>query len=139
MKIKKLDQDAIIPKYQTAGAAGFDLHSIVNEELNPGEQKLIGTGLSVAVPDGFELQIRPRSGLAAKYKVTVTNSPGTVDQDYRGEIKIILINLGQEKFIINKGDRIAQGVVCPVKQVIFEEVEELPSTERGSGGFGSTG
>ena len=107
--------------------------------INPGEIKNIPTGLSVAIPDQFEIQIRPRSGMAAKNGITVLNTPGTIDADYRGEIKIILINLSKECFTINKNDRIAQMVICPVVKVSLEEVEELPKSFRGTGGFGSTG
>ena len=107
--------------------------------INPGEKALVSTGFSIAIPEGYEVQIRPRSGLAAKKNITVLNTPGTIDADYRGEIKVILINLGKEKFIIKNGERIAQMVVCPIVQAELEEVKELPKTVRGSGGFGSTG
>lgn len=152
VKIKKLKEDAIIPKYQTAGAAGFDFHSVEDGNeyaiglkiehgvmLRPGEVKLFSTGLSVEIPSGYELQVRPRSGLAIKNKITVLNSPGTVDSDYRGEIKIILYNAGDQPYLIGKGERIAQGVISPVIQAIFTEVDNLSDTERNSGGFGSTG
>ena len=139
LKIKKLNPEAIIPAYQTKEAAGFDLHSIENVVLKPGERKLIGTGLAFEIEYGYEVQIRPRSGLAFKHGITVLNSPGTIDSDYRGEIKILLINHSNEKFEIKKGDRIAQAVVAPVIQAEIVEVEELSSTERGEGGFGSTG
>jgi dUTP pyrophosphatase len=139
LKVKKLNKDAIIPAYHSVEAAGFDLHSIEDVLLKPGERKLIGTGLAFEIETGFEIQIRPRSGLAYKHGITVLNSPGTVDSDYRGEIKVLLINLGKEDFEIKKGDRIAQAVVAPVVQAEFEEVEELNDTKRGSGGFGSTG
>jgi dUTP pyrophosphatase len=107
--------------------------------INPGEKALVATGFSIAIPRGYEIQIRPRSGLAAKKNITVLNSPGTIDADYRGEIKVILINHSKEKFIIENGERIAQMVVCPVVYANLEEVKELPNTQRGSGGFGSTG
>ena len=107
--------------------------------INPGEKALVSTGLSVAIPKGYEIQIRPRSGLAAKKNITVLNTPGTIDADYRGEIKVILINLGKEKFVVENGERIAQMVVCPVVQANLEEVKELSGTKRGSDGFGSTG
>ena len=152
VKIKKLKENAIIPKYQTAGAAGFDFHSAEEGSeyalgvklengvmLKPGEVKLISTGLSVEIPPGYELQVRPRSGLAIKNKITVLNSPGTVDSDYRGEIKIILYNAGDQPYLIAKGERIAQGVISPVIQAVFTEVDNLSNTERNSGGFGSTG
>ena len=139
LKIKKLNPEAIIPAYQTKEAAGFDLHSIEDVVLKPGERKLIGTGLAFEIEYGYEVQIRPRSGLAFKHGITVLNSPGTIDSDYRGEIKILLINHSNEKFEIKKGDRIAQAVVAPVIQAEIVEVEELSLTERGEGGFGSTG
>ena len=139
LKIKKLNPKAIIPAYQTKEAAGFDLHSIENVILKPGERKLIGTGLAFEIEFGYEVQIRPRSGLAFKHGITVLNSPGTIDSDYRGEIKVLLINHSNEKFEIKKGDRIAQAVVAPVIQAEIVEVEELSSTKRGEGGFGSTG
>jgi len=139
LKIKKLNPEAIILAYQTKEAAGFDLHSIENVILKPGERKLIGTGLAFEIEFGYEVQIRPRSGLAYKHGITVLNSPGTIDSDYRGEIKVLLINHSDEEFEIKKGDRIAQAVVAPVIQAEIIEVEELSSTERGEGGFGSTG
>jgi dUTP pyrophosphatase len=139
LKVKKLNKDAIIPAYQSEEAAGFDLHSIEDVILKPDERKLIKTGLAFEIEKGFEVQIRPRSGLAYKYGITVLNSPGTIDSDYRGDIKVLLINLGEKDFEIKKGDRIAQAVVAPVVQAEFIEVEELSDTKRGSGGFGSTG
>ena len=139
VKIKKLNSEVHIPAYQTKEAAGFDLHSIEDVTLNPRERKLIGTGLAFAIEYGYEVQIRPRSGLAYKHGITVLNTPGTIDSDYRGEIKVLLINHGTEPFEIKKGERIAQAVVAPVVQANLIEVEELDSTERGSGGFGSTG
>jgi dUTP pyrophosphatase len=141
MKIntKKLHPLAIIPKYQTQQAAGFDFHTTEPVTVMPGETKLVPTGLAVAVPEGFELQVRPRSGLSAKTGIRVANAPGTVDSDYRGEIKVILHNTGEVPFFISVGDRIAQGVICPVFRAEFEEVEELGQTERGAGAFGSTG
>ena len=130
-----------MPHYTTAGASGIDLMADINEELviNPGEKHLISTGIAIAIPYGYEMQIRPRSGLATKNGITVLNTPGTIDSDYRGEIKVILINLSKEIFKVNKKQRIAQMVLCPVIKAEFEEVSELPSTERGKGGFGSTG
>ena len=141
IQIKKLSNSVSTPKYETSGSSGMDIaaHIENNIIINPGEKALVSTGLSVAIPKGYEIQIRPRSGLAAKKSITVLNTPGTIDADYRGEIKVILINLGKEKFIIENGERIAQMVVCPVVQANLEEVEELSSTERGSSGFGSTG
>ncbi len=131
------------PRQQTAGAAGVDLLAALGPEevvsLAPGQRTLIPTGLAMAVPPGYEAQVRPRSGLAAKHGVTVLNSPGTIDADYRGEVKVILINLGDAPFAIRRGERIAQLVVAPVTQVHFELRETLDATERGAGGFGSTG
>ena len=139
--IKKLSSSVSIPRYETPGSSGMDIAAHIKDNIiiNPGEKALIPTGFSMAVPKGFEVQIRPRSGLAVKKNITVLNTPGTIDADYRGEIKVILINLGKEKFIIENGERIAQMVVCPVVQANLEEVSELSETERGSGGFGSTG
>ena len=139
--IKKLSSSVTIPRYETPGSSGMDIAAHIKDNIiiNPGEKALIPTGFSMAVPKGFEVQIRPRSGLAVKKNITVLNTPGTIDADYRGEIKVILINLGKEKFIIENGERIAQMVVCPVIQANLEEVKELSETHRGSGGFGSTG
>ncbi|MBO4547036.1 MAG: dUTP diphosphatase [Treponema sp.] len=140
--IKVVAQEgAAIPEYKTLGAAGADICALVDApvELAPGDRALIGTGLFFAIPDGYEIQVRPRSGLAAKNGVTVLNTPGTIDSDYRGELKVILINLGKEKFTVNKGDRIAQIVAAPVTRAAFTVVDSLDQTERGSGGFGSTG
>jgi dUTP pyrophosphatase len=139
--IKKLSKTAIIPKYETQGASGLDISANINEDLTlaTNESILVPTGIAVSIPQGFEIQIRPRSGLAAKKGISVLNTPGTIDADYRGEIKVILINHGNEPFIIRNGDRIAQMVVCPIVQAKFEQVDELSDTERGSGGFGSTG
>ena len=139
--IKKLSKTAIIPKYETQGASGVDISANINENLTlaTNESILVPTGIAVSIPQGFEIQIRPRSGLAAKKGISVLNTPGTIDADYRGEIKVILINHGNEPFIIRNGDRIAQMVVCPIVQAKFEQVDELSDTERGSGGFGSTG
>ena len=139
IKVKKLSPDAIIPKYQTMEAAGFDLHSLDDVILKKGERVLISTGLSFEIEKGYEIQIRPRSGLAYKYGISVLNTPGTIDSDYRGEIKVLLINFSDQDFEIKKGDRIAQAVVKEVIQAEFEEVETLSETERGAGGFGSTG
>ena len=135
------ENGASLPEYQTAGAAGADIKAFLGEDivLKKGERKIIPTGLRFAIPEGFEVQVRPRSGLAAKNGVTVLNTPGTIDSDYRGELKVILINLGSEDFVIHNGDRIAQIVVAPVTQGVFRPVSVLDETERGSGGFGSTG
>ena len=141
IQIKKLSSSVSFPKYKTSGSSGMDIaaHIKNNIIINPGEKALIATGFSIAIPKGYEVQIRPRSGLAIKKNITVLNTPGTIDADYRGEIKVILINFGKEKFTIENGERIAQMVVCPVVQADLEEVKELPDTYRGSGGFGSTG
>ena len=141
VQIKKLDPKAKIPEYKTEGASGVDIMALLENKitLDPGESKIIPTGLSIAFPDDLEVQIRPRSGLAAKSNVSVLNTPGTIDSDYRGEIKIILINHGNEKFDVKNGDRIAQMVLMPVLKFKFEEVSKLDDTIRGSGGFGSTG
>ena len=139
--IKRLSKEVSLPKYETSGSSGMDLAAYIdsNININPGQTAIIPTGLALSIPKGFEVQIRPRSGLAAKQKISVLNTPGTIDADYRGEIKIILINLGQETFKVEKGLRIAQMVVCPVVQAQLEEVDDLNETERGKGGFGSTG
>ena len=141
IQIKRLSNSVSIPKYETPGSSGMDIaaHIENNIKIHPGDKALISTGFSLSIPIGYEVQIRPRSGLAAKKNITVLNTPGTIDADYRGEIKVILINLGKEKFVIENGDRIAQMVVCPVVQVNLEEVKELSGTERGIAGFGSTG
>ena len=132
---------AKIPAYQTAGAAGCDVCAFLSEDfvLKAGERALIPTGVKIAIPEGFEIQVRPRSGLAAKNGITVLNTPGTIDSDYRGEIKVILVNLGKDDFVIKNGERIAQLVVSPVTRGIFMEVKQLDETERGEKGFGSTG
>lgn len=130
-----------LPEYATSGSAGMDLKANTTEPivLGPLERQMIPTGLYIALPEGYEAQVRPRSGLAAKYGVTVANSPGTVDADYRGEIKVILINLSNEKFVVNPGDRIAQMVIARYERVEWNEVATLDETERGEGGFGHTG
>jgi dUTP pyrophosphatase len=132
-----------LPSYETASAAGMDLRAAIDEALPvmlaPGQRSIIPTGLCIALPDGFEAQIRPRSGLAAKHGITCLNSPGTIDADYRGEVKVILINLGDEPFAIQRGERIAQMLIAPVTQARWIEAEALDDTERGAGGFGSTG
>jgi dUTP pyrophosphatase len=139
LKVKKLSFLAEIPAYQTEEAAGFDLHSIEDVVIAPQERKLIATGLAFDIPAGYEIQIRPRSGLAYKHGITVLNTPGTIDSDYRGEIKVLLINHSNEEFEIKVGERIAQAVIKEVIQAKFEEVEELSETKRGEKGFGSTG
>ncbi len=138
--IKKLQKNIILPEYKTDGSSGMDLMANVEQTVKilPGEKKIISTGIMVAIPEQYEIQIRPRSGLAAKNGISVLNTPGTIDSDYRGEIKIILINLGKDIFEIKKNDRIAQMIVCPIIKVELEEVESLPKTVRGKGGFGST-
>ena len=132
-------EGAVLPVYQTEGAAGFDLHSAEEGLLEPGQSRLFDTGWSVAMPGGFEMQVRPRSGLAASHGVTVLNSPGTVDSDYRGPLKVILINHGERPFHVQIGDRIAQGIVSPVSRLAFDEAVSLSETIRGENGFGSTG
>lgn len=140
IKIQLSSEKAKLPEYQTAGASGLDLVSIEDHlVLKPGEVKAISTGLSVAVPEGYEIQIRPRSGLALKNSITVLNTPGTIDSDYRGIIQVILVNFGTKEFNINPGDRIAQMIVCPVAKANFIIVDNLEETKRGTGGFGSTG
>ena len=138
--IKKIQKNIILPEYKTDGSSGMDLMANVEQTVKilPGEKKIISTGIMVAIPEQYEIQIRPRSGLAAKNGISVLNTPGTIDSDYRGEIKVILINLGKDIFQINKNDRIAQMIVCPIIKVELKEVESLPETARGEGGFGST-
>lgn len=128
-----------LPRYATAGAAGMDVVSAETVTLAPGARYAVATGLALAIPLGYEIQVRPRSGLALKHGITVPNTPGTIDSDYRGELKIILINHGHEPFPIARGDRVAQLVLAPVIQAAWDEVEELSETARGTGGFGSTG
>lgn len=128
-----------LPAYETAGAAGMDLRAAEALTLPPGARCLMPTGLAIALPEGFEAQVRPRSGLAVKHGVTVLNAPGTIDCDYRGEVKVPLINLGQEDFVIARGDRIAQMVIAPVTRIGWIETEHLDDTARGAGGFGSSG
>ena len=139
--IKRFSKDVQIPKYETSGSSGMDISAFIQQklELIPGNKIIVPTGFSLSIPKGFEIQIRPRSGLAAKKNITVLNTPGTIDADYRGEIKVILINLSENSFIVERGLRIAQMVVCPVVQAQLKEVDDLSETERGKGGFGSTG
>lgn len=142
VKIKKLENfRGDLPAYQSAGASGFDVRAQMPSSmvLKPGERALVPTGLSFEIPLGYEIQCRPRSGFAAKQGMTVLNTPGTIDADYRGEVKVILVNLGPEPVEIKDQERVAQLVVCPVYQAQFEVVSELSSTDRGAGGFGSTG
>ncbi|HAE26353.1 MULTISPECIES: dUTP diphosphatase [Hyphomonas] len=132
-----------LPAYETDGSAGMDVRAAVPEGepmvLAPGARAMVPTGLSVAIPQGYEIQVRPRSGLAAKHGLTCLNTPGTIDSDYRGEIKVILVNLGQEAFTIQRGERIAQLVLAPVTRLAWQAVDSLDETARGAGGFGSTG
>ena len=139
--IKKLNSKVQLPKYKTDGSSGMDLMAFTESPINirPQESALIPTGITIAIPEDTEIQIRPRSGLAAKSNISVLNTPGTIDSDYRGELKIILFNHGNDEFIVNNNDRVAQMVLMPVLKIDFEEVDELPKTLRGSGGFGSTG
>ena len=139
--IKKLNPSVQLPSYKTKGASGVDLMAYIEKsiDLKPGKACLVPTGLSVAFPENYEIQIRPRSGLAAKNNITVLNTPGTIDSDYRGEIKIILFNHGNKNFLINNQDRIAQMVLTPIIKMELEETNELPVSIRGEGGFGSTG
>jgi dUTP pyrophosphatase len=134
-----LGPDATLPRYQTEGSAGMDLCSTENVDLKPLERKLVHTGLRLAIPQGFEGQVRPRSGLALKKGITMVNTPGTIDSDYRGEIMCLLINLSSESVKLEKGERIAQLVIVPVSQADLLVTDELDGTERGEGGFGSTG
>ena len=139
--IKKLNSSAQLPTYKTKGASGMDLMACIEKPINlePGRSCLIPTGLSVAFSEKYEIQIRPRSGLAAKNSISVLNTPGTIDSDYRGELKIILFNHSNENFIVNNNDRVAQMVLTPIVKMELEEINELPNSNRGDGGFGSTG
>ena len=139
--IKKLSPEVELPKYKSDGASGMDLMAFIDSQIivKPKTSSLIPTGISIAFSENYEVQIRPRSGLAAKNNISVLNTPGTIDSDYRGEIKVIIFNHGNENFVINNKDRIAQMILAPVTKVEFEETENLPETVRGQGGFGSTG
>lgn len=139
--LKKFNKDVEVPTYKTFGSSGMDLVAYLKNKINikPGKTAIISTGFSVAIPKKFEIQIRPRSGLAAEKGISVLNTPGTIDSDYRGEIKIILINLSKKAFVVKSGDRIAQMVLCPVTKGEIVEVKILPKTIRNKGGFGSTG
>lgn len=141
VEVKRLPHGAglPLPAYATAGAAGMDVVSAESVTIAPAARHAVATGLALAIPAGYEIQVRPRSGLALKHGISVPNTPGTIDSDYRGELKVILVNLGAEPFVIQRGDRIAQLVLAPVVQAAWDEVEELGATERGAGGFGSTG
>ncbi|QWK20481.1 MAG: dUTP diphosphatase [Hydrogenobacter thermophilus] len=143
VRVKRLAhaKDLPLPSYATPGSSGLDLLAAVEQPvtLKPMERRLIPTGIAIELPEGFEAQIRPRSGLALNYGITLLNSPGTIDADYRGEIKVLLINLGEKEFVIRRGDKIAQMVICPVQKVNLHETEDLSPTRRGSDGFGSTG
>ena len=139
--VKKFDKNIKLPTYKTSGSSGMDLVAYIKNKItiNPGKTAMIPTGIAVAVPKNYEIQIRPRSGLAAKKSISVLNTPGTIDSDYRGEIKIILINLSKKSFVVKSGDRVAQMILCPVVRAKLKEVKNLPKTIRGKGGFGSTG
>ncbi len=139
--VQKTSEKTAFPSYMTPGSSGLDLRASIEEPmtLEPFERKLISTGLKLAIPQGYEGQVRPRSGLALKHGITTLNSPGTIDSDYRGEVKVLLINLGSAPVVINSGDRMAQLVIAPVVQAELEEVDELDDTSRGEGGFGHTG
>ncbi len=144
VRVVRLTADARIPAYMSAGAAGLDLCAVLPDgtdqvEIEPQRRRLVGTGLAFAIPAGYEAQVRPRSGLALKHGVTVLNSPGTIDSDYRGEVMVVLVNHGEETFIVRRGDRIAQLVIASVGQAALVEVEALDATDRGGGGYGSTG
>ena len=139
--VKKFDKNIKLPTYETSGSSGMDLVAYIKNKITikPSKTAMISTGIAVAIPKNYEIQIRPRSGLAAKKGISVLNTPGTVDSDYRGEIKIILINLSKKSFVVKSGDRIAQMILCPVAKGKLREVKSLPKTVRGKGGFGSTG
>ena len=139
--IKRLSKNIELPKYETSGSSGMDLWANIEKQIKiePGKTSIIPTGISVSIPKNFEIQIRSRSGLAAKSQVSVLNSPGTIDADYRGELKVILINLGNKTFVVERGARIAQMVLCPIVKAKFKEVDSLDDTDRGASGFGSTG
>ena len=139
--VKKFDKNIKLPTYKTSGSSGMDLVAYIKNKItiDPGKTVMIPTGIAVAIPKNYEIQIRPRSGLAAKKGISVLNTPGTVDSDYRGEIIIILINLSKKSFVVKSGDRVAQMILCPVAKGKFQVVKNLPKTLRGKGGFGSTG
>jgi dUTP pyrophosphatase len=139
VKIKRLNEQAVIPKYQSKGAAGFDIHAVGNHKIDQGERALIPTGLSFEISPHYEIQLRPRSGLAWRNGVSLTNAPATIDSDFRGEVKVVIENRGDGVFIVEPGDRIAQAVIAPVEQAHFQVVDTLSETQRGEGGFGSSG
>lgn len=139
VQIKKLDPDAVVPEYKKPGDAGFDLHALRRVEIPAGQAAIVPTGLAFAIPEGFEMQVRMRSGAALKTPLIVANAPGTIDAGYRGEVGIIVRNVGSEPYAVEQGERIAQGVVAPVCHAEFALVDELPASERGAGGYGSTG
>ncbi|TFF96892.1 dUTP diphosphatase [Candidatus Thorarchaeota archaeon] len=139
VRVKRISPEARLPKQAHSGDAAFDLYSVIDHDLQPGERYAVPTGIIVEIPDGYEGQVRPRSGLAAKNGITVLNTPGTIDSGYRGEVKTIMVNLGSEPFRIEKGMRISQLAIRPVPEVRFVEVDELADSPRGEGGFGSTG
>jgi len=139
--VKKFDKNVKLPTYKTSGSSGMDLVAYIKNKItiNPGKIATIPTGIALAIPKNYEIQIRPRSGLAVKKSISILNTPGTIDSDYRGEIKIILINLSKKPFVVKSGDRVAQMILCPVARGKLKEVKNLPRTTRGKGGFGSTG
>ena len=139
--IKRLSKNISLPKYETSNSSGMDLAANIENsiDIKPKETVIIPTGISLSIPKNFEVQIRPRSGLAAKNQISVLNTPGTIDADFRGELKVILINLGNKTFTVNDGERIAQMVLCPIAKAELKEVDNLDLTDRGAGGFGSTG
>ena len=139
--VKTFEKKIILPSYKTTGSSGMDViaHTKKKIIINPGKIALVPTGIAVAIPKNYEIQIRPRSGLAAKEGISVLNTPGTIDSDYRGEIRIILINMSKKKFVVRSGDRVAQMVLCPINKINFKQVKKLPKTIRGKKGFGSTG
>jgi dUTP pyrophosphatase len=141
LKIKRFRKSSVLPEYQTVDAAGFDFHADIDQPvtIQPGGHQAFPTGVGVEIPSGYELQVRPRSGLAYKFQVSMLNGIGTIDADYRGEINVLLINYGQSEFVVEPGMRIAQGVINKIEQISWQEVDELAETERGQGGFGSTG
>ncbi len=139
IQVQVVGDAPVLPQYMTPGSSGMDVRAAEAVVLEAGDRAAVGTGLAVAVPRGWEIQIRPRSGLALRNGVTVVNAPGTIDSDYRGEIRILLVNLGRDAYAVERGDRIAQMVLCPVGRVHWEETDSLDSTDRGGGGFGSTG
>lgn len=139
VKVKKLHDEAVIPKYATTGSSGFDFYSVESYTIYPGQTVLVKTGLAFSIPEDTEIQVRPRSGLSLKTGMRVANAPGTVDEDFRGEVCVIMENTGTQTYNIKKHERVAQGVLCPVFKADFEVVEDLSDTERGAGGFGSSG